>query len=166
MHFLLVWQTCVLPAGYMLQYYNHGRKKEGEKPKSGLWTPSLLHSRIMRHYQDGTCVHVQRLDAKCCCDSHKRHHGLHKAVKCNTLQYYTIGSLRAIFFSWAYKCIWYDTGNGNPSSCKTRTRLFYTVNIIGTDVQATQGAWASTTMSFNYIYGIWWSYQCREKYFQ
>ena len=35
---------------------------------------------------------------------------------------------------------WHNTGSRNPSSCKTRTYLFYIVNIMGADVLATQGA--------------------------
>ena len=38
------------------------------------------------------------------------------------------------------------TGSWNPLSCKTRTYLFYIVNIMGADVLATQGARASATM--------------------
>ena len=34
----------------------------------------------------------------------------------------------------------------NPSSCKTRTYLFYIVNIMGADVLVTQGARTSATM--------------------
>ena len=34
----------------------------------------------------------------------------------------------------------------HPSSCKTKTHLFYIVNIVGADVLATQGARASATM--------------------
>ena len=46
---------------------------------------------------------------------------------------------------------WHDTGSWNPSSSKTRTYLFYIVNIIGADVLATQGAWASATMIFTML---------------
>ena len=47
--------------------------------------------------------------------------------------------------------LWYDTGScsWNPSSCKTKTHLFYMFyfNIMmGADVQATQGARPSTTI--------------------
>ena len=41
---------------------------------------------------------------------------------------------------------WHDTGSWNPSSSRTRTYIFYTVNIMGADVLATQGARASATM--------------------
>ena len=41
---------------------------------------------------------------------------------------------------------WHDTGSWNPSSCKTRTYWFYSVNIAGADVLATQGATASATV--------------------
>ena len=41
---------------------------------------------------------------------------------------------------------WYDTGSWNPSSSKTRTYLFYIVNIMAADVLAMQGARASATM--------------------
>ena len=41
---------------------------------------------------------------------------------------------------------WYDTGSWNPSSNKTRTYLFYMVNIMTADVLAMQGARASATM--------------------
>ena len=35
---------------------------------------------------------------------------------------------------------WHETGSWNPSSSKTRTYLFYIVNIMGADVLGTQGA--------------------------
>ena len=63
--------------------------------------------------------------------------------------------LRAKFFignitNVARICIIPPQGHGTcgwyPSSCKTRTYLFYIVNIICTDVLATQGARASATM--------------------
>ena len=41
---------------------------------------------------------------------------------------------------------WHDTGSWIPSSSKTRTYLFYIVNIIDADVLTTQGASASATM--------------------
>ena len=41
---------------------------------------------------------------------------------------------------------WHTTSSWSPSSCKTRTCIFYIVNIIVADVQATQGARASATM--------------------
>ena len=41
---------------------------------------------------------------------------------------------------------WYDTGGCNLFSSKTRTYLFYIVNIMAADVLATQGARASSTM--------------------
>ena len=43
---------------------------------------------------------------------------------------------------------WHDTGSWNPSVSKTRTYLPYTVNIMGADVLATQGARATATMIF------------------
>ena len=43
-----------------------------------------------------------------------------------------------------------DTGTWNPSSCKTRTCLFYIVNFVGADVLVTQEARASTI-----VYCIW-----------
>ena len=61
---------------------------------------------------------------KCCWDSHKIHRSLLIAtVQCNTLQNYTINSLRAKFISWTNKCIWHGTGSGNRSSCKTRSTV-------------------------------------------
>ena len=71
-----------------------------------------------------------------------------QGVHCNTLQYNTINFLHAIFF-WTYKYVWHDTGSVNPSSFRTKTRLFYIVSIMGADVQATQGARASTAMTLN-----------------
>ena len=60
------------------------------------------------------------------------------------------------FMEWAKTCIcsffyifppyWYDTDSLNHPSSKTRTYLFYIVNIMGADVLATQGARASATM--------------------
>ena len=41
---------------------------------------------------------------------------------------------------------WCDTGSWNPSSSKTRTYLFYIVNIMAAEVLATKGARASATM--------------------
>ena len=43
-------------------------------------------------------------------------------------------------------CHWYDSGNWNPSSSKTRAYLFHIVNNMAADVLATQGARASATM--------------------
>ena len=45
---------------------------------------------------------------------------------------------------------WYDTGSWNPSSSKTRTYLFYIVNIMVADVLATKGVRTSTTMILTY----------------
>ena len=42
--------------------------------------------------------------------------------------------------------LWHDTGSWNPASSKSRTYVFYTVNIMGADVLAMQGARASATM--------------------
>ena len=42
--------------------------------------------------------------------------------------------------------IWHGTGSWNPSSSKTRTYLFYIINIMGADAMATQGARAAATM--------------------
>ena len=44
---------------------------------------------------------------------------------------------------------WHGTGSGNPSSSKTRSYLFYIVNIMGADVLEMQGARASATMIFS-----------------
>ena len=41
---------------------------------------------------------------------------------------------------------WHDTGSWNPSSSKTRTYLFYIVNIMGAVVLATQGTRVSAIM--------------------
>ena len=41
---------------------------------------------------------------------------------------------------------WHDTGSWNPSSSKTRTYLFYIVNIMGADGLATEGARVSATI--------------------
>ena len=40
----------------------------------------------------------------------------------------------------------YDTGDWNPSSCKTRAYLVYIVNIIASDDLAMEGARASAAM--------------------
>ena len=42
-------------------------------------------------------------------------------------------------------------GNWNPSLCKTRTYLFYIVNIMGADVLAMQGARASAKIIFTML---------------
>ena len=63
-----------------------------------------------------------------------------------------IGNLKVYLQEWCKLTIyiipphWPDMGSWNPSSCKTRTFLFYIVNIMGADVLATQGARASATM--------------------
>ena len=57
---------------------------------------------------------------------------------------------------WAYTVFtfkvipphWHDTGSWNPSSSKTRTYIFYIVNIMAADDLVTQGARASATMIF------------------
>ena len=41
---------------------------------------------------------------------------------------------------------WQDIGSWNPSSCKTRTCLFHTANIMAADDLATQGARTSAAM--------------------
>ena len=46
---------------------------------------------------------------------------------------------------------WHDTVTWNPPSSKTRTYLFYTVNIMGNDFLVTQGARASVTMTFTML---------------
>ena len=51
-----------------------------------------------------------------------------------------------IFTFYVIPPCWHDTGNWNPSLSKTRTYLFYIVNIMAADVLATQGARASATM--------------------
>ena len=50
-----------------------------------------------------------------------------------------------------YSSHWHGTGSLNPSSSKTRTDIFYRVNIRGADIQATQGASASATMTFTVL---------------
>ena len=51
-----------------------------------------------------------------------------------------------IFTFYVISRHWYDAGSWNPFSSKTRTNLFYIVNIMAADVLATQGARASATM--------------------
>ena len=46
---------------------------------------------------------------------------------------------------------WHGTCSWNPFSSKTRTYLFYIVNIMGADVLAIQGARASATMLFTML---------------
>ena len=41
---------------------------------------------------------------------------------------------------------WHDTGCWKPSSCKSKTYLFYTVNIKGADALASCVAWASASL--------------------
>ena len=48
---------------------------------------------------------------------------------------------------------WNYTGSWNPSAIKTRTYLFYIINIMGADVLATQWGRASTTI----IYSLCWT---------
>ena len=65
-----------------------------------------------------------------------------------------INPLRAKYFQREQTCIniyvippyLHDTGNWNPSSSKTRTYLFYIVNVICADALETQGARASATI--------------------
>ena len=42
---------------------------------------------------------------------------------------------------------WHDKGGRSPFSCKTRTYLFYRVNIVASDVLATQGASATMILT-------------------
>ena len=46
---------------------------------------------------------------------------------------------------------WHDTCSWNSSSCNTRTYLVYIVNIMGSDVLATQGVRASATTIFTML---------------
>ena len=50
------------------------------------------------------------------------------------------GNIKHIFTFHVIPLHWYDTGDWNPSSNKTRTYPFYIVNIIAAGVLATQGA--------------------------
>ena len=56
-----------------------------------------------------------------------------------------------IFSFYVTPSHWHDTGNWNPSSSRTRTYLFYKINIMGADVLATQWARASATMIFTML---------------
>ena len=51
-----------------------------------------------------------------------------------------------IFTFYVIPLYLFGTGSWNPSSSKTRTYLFYIVNIIAADVLVTKGAMASATM--------------------
>ena len=46
---------------------------------------------------------------------------------------------------------WHGTGSWNPSSSRTRSYLFYIVNIMGADVLVMQGAGASATMILTWL---------------
>ena len=46
---------------------------------------------------------------------------------------------------------WHCTGSWNPSPCKKRTYLFYTVSIMGAGVLATHGARESATMTLTML---------------
>ena len=47
---------------------------------------------------------------------------------------------------------WHNTSSWNPSLSKTRTYLFYIVNIMAADVLVTEGARASATMILTQLY--------------
>ena len=55
-------------------------------------------------------------------------------------------NIKCIYIIFIIPPFWQDTGSLNPSSYKTRTYLFYIINIMGVDVLVTQGARASVTM--------------------
>ena len=76
-------------------------------------------------------------------------YGYSGILSLNTLTRYML------FFQKKYKRIytiyiiparWHERGNWDPSSCRTRTCLCYTFNIMGADVLATQGARVSASM--------------------
>ena len=84
------------------------------------WPSTIRHQDICRHCDDQVWVYVYRT--------------------------WMLNPLRANFFQREHKhiftfCVisphWYDTGSWNPSSNKTRTYLFYIVNIMAADVLAT-----------------------------
>ena len=53
-----------------------------------------------------------------------------------------------IIYIYAIPPHWHGIGSWNPSSCKTRINLSYTVNIMGADILVIQGARVSATMIF------------------
>ena len=81
--------------------------------------------------------------------------------RCNN---YVINSLSANIFTWNKNLFaiyiiaphWHDTGSWNPSSCKTKTCLFYIINIVAADGLVTQTARASVTMILNILYRSDW----------
>ena len=56
------------------------------------------------------------------------------------------GNIKHVFTFYVIPPHWHAKDNWNPSPYKTRTYLFYIVNIMVADVLATQGARASATM--------------------
>ena len=56
-----------------------------------------------------------------------------------------------IFMFYIIPPYWHNTCSSNPSSSKTRTHLFYIINIMGVDVLATQGTRPSATMIFTML---------------
>ena len=56
------------------------------------------------------------------------------------------GNIKHICTFYVIPPHWYDTGGWNPSSNKTRTYLFYIINIMAAGVLATQGARTSAAM--------------------
>ena len=73
--------------------------------------------------------------------------------------YILLNPLCAKFFRWNKKIYLHFMSflhvdmpqSWNPLSCKTKTYLFYIVNIMGADVLATQGARASATMILTWL---------------
>ena len=70
--------------------------------------------------------------------------------------------LKHIFTFYVTSPHWHDTGSSTRSSSKTRTYLSYTVNIMGADVLATQGARASATMILT---RLCWNELIKDEYF-
>ena len=64
---------------------------------------------------------------------------------------YFSGEQKHICTFYVISLNWHDTGSWNSSSSKTRTYLFYLVNIMGADVLATQGSRASATIIFTML---------------
>ena len=72
----------------------------------------------------------------------------------------TFNPICANVFRWKEKHIftfyvipphWYEKGSWNPSSSKTKTCIFYIVNIMSADVLTTQEARSSATMIFTML---------------
>ena len=83
-----------------------------------------------------------------------RHDKGGRHVPCNILTLYDFfqGEHKHIFTIYVIPPHWYDTASWNSFSSKTKTYVFYIVNIMAVDILAKQGARELITMIKSYIF--------------